>query len=90
MQFAVVYALPDRVWRRRVTVAPGATAADVYAQSQLAAVVGDTPVQLGVFGRKVDAGHVMQRGERLEVYRPLLADPKQRRRRRAQDGRQDV
>lgn len=87
MQFEVVYAMPDKVWRRTVEVAPGSTAANLYARSELAAVVADAPIQLGVFGRKVDASHVMQRGERLELYRPLVADPKQRRRRRAQSGR---
>lgn len=86
MQIEVVYALPERVWWRRVEVEPGVTAGQVYAESKLADVVGDTPVQLGVFGRKVGQAHVMQRGERLEVYRPLIADPKQRRRRRARDG----
>lgn len=83
MQIEVVYALPDRVWRRTVEVEPGATAAQVLADSGLAEIAGDTQIQLGVFGRKVAADYVMQRGERLELYRPLVADPRQRRRRRA-------
>lgn len=84
MQVEVVYALPDRVWRRRVDAAPGVTAGAVLDGSGLLAEIGETAVQLGVFGRKVGRDHVMQRGERLELYRPLVADPKQRRRHRAQ------
>lgn len=84
MEIEVVYALPDRAWRCSVEINPGATAAEVFADSGLAEVTGDAKIQLGVFGRKVADNYVMQRGERLEVYRPLTADPKQRRRRRAQ------
>lgn len=83
MKIEVVYALPNQVWRREVDVEPGATAAEVYADSGLADVTGGQDVQFGVYGRKVASGHVMQRGERLELYRPLVADPKQRRRQRA-------
>lgn len=82
----MIYALPARVWRRHVEIEPGATAGQVLQRSGLLAVVGETDVQLGVFGRKVGQDHIMQRGERLELYRPLLADPKQRRRRRARGG----
>lgn len=87
MRIEVVYALPQRVWRRYVEAAPGMTAGEILQRSGLLAVTGEADVQLGVFGRKVKRNHVMQRGERLELYRPLQADPKQRRRRRAQGKR---
>jgi len=83
MRIEVVHALPEQVWRRQVEVEPGATAAEVLARSGLQEIAADAHVQLGVFGRKVGRDHIMQRGERLELYRPLTADPKQRRRRRA-------
>lgn len=37
----------------------------------------------GVWSRKVTADTVLEAGDRLEVYRPLLADPKTARRQRA-------
>lgn len=37
----------------------------------------------GVFGEVAERGRVLREGERVEIYRPLLADPKQARRRRA-------
>ena len=39
-------------------------------------------LQLGVWGKPVDATHPLQEGERLEIYRPLTVDPKVARRER--------
>lgn len=38
---------------------------------------------VGVFGEPATRARVLREGERVEIYRPLLADPKQARRRRA-------
>jgi putative ubiquitin-RnfH superfamily antitoxin RatB of RatAB toxin-antitoxin module len=40
-------------------------------------------VRVGVFGRLVDLGRAVAAGDRIEIYRPLTADPKEARRRRA-------
>ncbi len=82
IEIDVVLALPDHAWRRVLRVEPGTTAGQALALSGLAEFAGEAP-QLGVFGRKVKHDYIMQRGERLELYRPLIADPRQRRRRRA-------
>ena len=39
---------------------------------------------LGIWGRPCEAAQALRDGDRLEVYRPLLADPKDMRRRRQQ------
>lgn len=39
-------------------------------------------MQLGVWGRKVQMGHVLQDRDRIEIYRPLQVDPKTARRER--------
>jgi putative ubiquitin-RnfH superfamily antitoxin RatB of RatAB toxin-antitoxin module len=39
--------------------------------------------QVGVFGKKRPLDSVLRDGDRVELYRPLLADPKESRRRRA-------
>jgi uncharacterized protein len=64
------------------------TAAKTHATAPSAAAVlvwRDTgvPVSVGVFGELVQLDTCLQDGERVEVYRPLLADPKEARRRRA-------
>ncbi len=38
---------------------------------------------VGIFGRRVTLDALLQDGDRVEIYRPLLLDPKQARRRRA-------
>jgi putative ubiquitin-RnfH superfamily antitoxin RatB of RatAB toxin-antitoxin module len=42
---------------------------------------------IGVWGRRVAMDHVLRDGDRVEIYRPLLADPKESRRHRAKAGR---
>ena len=40
-------------------------------------------LRLGVFGKLRDPAETVRDGDRIEIYRELLADPKQRRRQRA-------
>ena len=41
---------------------------------------------LGVFGKMVPAEYELADGDRIEIYRPLIADPKEIRRQRAAKG----
>ena len=63
----------------------GATAGDAVARSGLVAThridLGAT--RLGIRGRRVDADTVLADGDRVEICRPLVADPKDARRMRA-------
>jgi hypothetical protein len=45
------------------------------------------PLVLGVFGRSVAHDRTLRDGDRVEVYRPLTADPKEVRRSLAAQGR---
>jgi uncharacterized protein len=38
---------------------------------------------LGIRGKRVESGRVLEEGDRLEILRPLIVDPKEARRRRA-------
>ncbi|WP_312157957.1 RnfH family protein, partial [Pantoea piersonii] len=40
--------------------------------------------KVGVFSRPVKLGDTLQEGDRVEIYRPLIADPKELRRQRAE------
>jgi uncharacterized protein len=42
---------------------------------------------LGIFGKLVKPDHVLEDGDRIEIYRPLIADPKEARKRRAAEGK---
>ena len=43
---------------------------------------------IGIFGKAVRPDHVLESGDRIEIYRPLIADPKEVRKRRAAQGLQ--
>ena len=82
----VAYASPDRPEVRRIPHQPGITAAAAV----LAAFGSDLPVEagageldLGVWGRPVARDHALSPGDRVEIYRPLMFDPREERRRRA-------
>lgn len=82
----VAYGGNDRVYLCNVQVHPGATVAYVLAASDLARCHPELDldrVPVGIHGRKVTRDHVVQAGDRVEVYRSLRIDPMQARRRRA-------
>lgn len=82
----VVYALPGDQPLVELSVAPGTTALEAITQSGLLARIPQIdPARqtIGIFGRVVKADAVLQAGDRVEIYRPLVAEPKEARRRRA-------
>ena len=81
----VVYALPDRQWQWQVTLADTDTVAQALAQArtQAGAVAVPWESQVGIFGALCDRNAVPRDGDRIEIYRPLKADPKESRRERA-------
>jgi uncharacterized protein len=86
LRIEVCYALPERQWRVPLTVPAGTTVAAALAladlPSRIEGVVVDA-ARLAVFGRPVEPGDRLADGDRIEVLRPLVADPKQARRARA-------
>jgi putative ubiquitin-RnfH superfamily antitoxin RatB of RatAB toxin-antitoxin module len=43
--------------------------------------------KLGIFGKLTKADTVLRDKDRIEIYRPLIADPKEVRRKRAEEGK---
>lgn len=76
----VVYALPQREESARVSVPQGATVRDVLEKAGLLPLARG---KVGIFGKVVPADAPVADGDRVEIYRPLAADPKEARRRRA-------
>lgn len=88
LRIEVVHALPARCWSVRVELPPGATVAEALTAAAMETKVPGLVVdaaQLAVFGRSVTPSSPLHDGDRVEILRPLLADPKQARRRRAED-----
>ena len=89
IRISVAYAEPGRQTRLELEVPPGTTAAEAIERSGLRARHAGIPADaaIGVFGRVVGPGTVLADGDRVELYRPLPADPKDTRRRLAREGR---
>ncbi|KHA74745.1 protein RnfH [Pseudomonas chlororaphis] len=88
IEIEVVYAAVDRQVLRSVSVNEGATVRAAVLASGIASEFPElnlTECPLGIFGKVVadPDSRVIQAGERIEIYRPLLADPKEVRRLRA-------
>jgi len=77
----VVYALAGRQTVVELRLPEGATAGQAAEASGLAAA----GLRLGIGGKTVAAGRVLSDGDRVELLRPLAADPKEARRRRARN-----
>lgn len=87
IQVEVAYALPAKQRIVKLKVPEGTTAMQAVQQSQLDTVFDelslDGDLKLGVWGKSVTADRVLEEGERVEIYRPLLVDPKEVRKARA-------
>ena len=83
----VAYALPEKQRIVKLDVPSGTTALQAVSMSQLDEVFEDLVVgpdiKLGVWGKAVTGDRVLAMGERVEIYRPLLIDPKEVRKARA-------
>lgn len=90
LRVEIAHAEPQRAIVKTFLLTPGSRVADAL---ELAAADPDfTSVNLassavGIFGRVVRSDHLLKDGDRLEIYRPLAADPKAARRARAQQAR---
>jgi uncharacterized protein len=86
----VAHVRPDKQLVLAVELPVGATVADALRASGIGAYFPDLDLEhapLGVYGKRVARDRVLQPGDRVEIYRPLAADPKEVRRRLAAQGR---
>lgn len=87
IRIEVAYAAPDRQVVKTLRLPH---ASHVAAAIRASGLLDEFPEidlavnRVGVFGELVKLDTELRDGERVEIYRPLLADPKQARRRRAQ------
>jgi uncharacterized protein len=86
----VVYAMPDVQILLKQSVPAGTTVADAI---QASGVLDKHPEinldknKLGIFGKLTKPDAVLRDKDRIEIYRPLIADPKEVRRKRAEEGK---
>ncbi len=86
----VIYASAGRHERVPLHLPAGSTVLQAIAASGLLQRFPEIDLsrnKLGIFGRLVEADAPLRSDDRVEIYRPLIADPKEVRRRRAAEGR---
>ena len=82
----VAYALPNKQKIVIVELDEGALVSDALAKSNMTTHFPDLEIDsadVGIFGKSVKRSQVLRNGDRIEIYRPLIADPKAVRKARA-------
>lgn len=86
----VAYALPNEQLILPVNVQQGATAEQAILFSGILKKFSDIDLavnKIGIFGKLAKLDSVLRHHDRVEIYRSLIADPKEVRKQRAADGK---
>ncbi len=86
----VAYALPDEQVILELEAVAGITAEEAIRQSGILERYPEIDLdknRIGVFGKLCKKDRVLRAHDRVEIYRPLIADPKEVRRKRAAEGK---
>jgi len=90
LRVEVVHALSDEQVLLALDVELGATVGQVIERSGIALrfpEIGAAPAAVGIFGTRARLDTPVRDGDRIEIYRPLIADPKEVRRARVKPRR---
>ncbi|MEZ7766174.1 RnfH family protein [Haemophilus parahaemolyticus] len=82
----VVYAYPERYFLKKLTLENPITIQNAIVQSGILEKYTEIDLRqnkVGIFSRLAKLTDVVENGDRIEIYRPLVADPKEIRRKRA-------
>ena len=86
MRVHIAFAAPTHLWQQTLDVPEGCTVGQAVELSGFAAAFPeftDHPPATGVFGERCDDRRILREDDRVELYRPLVFDPLESRRRRA-------
>lgn len=87
LHIQVCYAEAERQYLYELQVPPGTTLADAVGRCAVNAHLQDGKLEnhsVGIYGKLKAPDTVLRERDRVEIYRPLQADPKEARRRRAE------
>ncbi|HEV7611476.1 MAG TPA: RnfH family protein [Steroidobacteraceae bacterium] len=90
LEIEIAYAEPQRAIVKELRLPAGACVADALRVAALDPDFVGVDLEhsaFGIFGRPARRDHPLRQGDRIEIYRPLAADPKEARRARAQEAR---
>jgi putative ubiquitin-RnfH superfamily antitoxin RatB of RatAB toxin-antitoxin module len=86
IQVVVVYARPQRNWSVPVVLPAGSTLQQAITSSGILEMCTEIDLarnRVGIYGKLQDLDAVLREGDRVEIYRNLMIDPKEARRKRA-------
>ena len=86
----LVYALPTEQILLKSEVPKGTTIAEAVKLSGILDKFPEIDLEkgrFGIFGKLSKVDTVLREKDRIEIYRPLIADPKEVRRKRAEEGK---
>ena len=86
IEISVAWAGTDRVHLIQLKVVPGTTVEQALRASRILEICPEIDLRshrVGIFNKVCALDDKVARGDRVEIYRPLLADPKEARRSRA-------
>ncbi|NAX47771.1 RnfH family protein [Photobacterium halotolerans] len=89
----VVYALPNTQRVIKLAITPDTPVQEIIERSGVLEMYPEIDLKknkVGVFSRTVKLDATVHEGDRIEIYRPLLADPKEIRRKRAEQAKQEA
>ncbi len=83
----IVYLPINATWvHLKLALPKGTTVAEALVASELLETYPEiNGLTFGIFSQQVKAECILKSGDRLEIYRPLLCDPKENRRKRARN-----
>jgi len=82
----VAYALLDVHFLKKITITPGCTIHEAILISNILDQFPEIDLakqKVGIFGKSAPLNTPLRPNDRIEIYRPLIIDPKDARRRRA-------
>ena len=85
----IVYAEPGSQTLEKLELPAASTVADAIDEASSRGLIPEFAARLesGIWGRIVSRGTRLKDGDRVELYRPLVEDPREARRRHAAEGR---
>ena len=90
IQIEVAYALETQQYLFTEEIEQGTTVEEALKTSKLLKEFPELNTdKLGIFGKLVKPDLVLRAGDRIEVYRPLKADPRDRRRKKVEQERKE-
>ncbi|MDO8438038.1 MAG: RnfH family protein [Nitrosomonadaceae bacterium] len=90
IEIVVVYALPHDQIVRQLNVPAGTMARRAVELSGIGGIFPEIDLsqsKLGIFGKLVKPETILRDRDRVEIYRPLSVDPKEARRKRAEEAK---